>query len=297
MPVYNAVRFVAQATQSVLAQTFADFEFVILDDGSTDGSKAILDHFARRDPRVRFVSRQHKGLVATLNEGLALATAPLVARMDADDLCDAKRVELQVAALNVNPALVAVGCWAAVIDEDGSRLGDFMTPLTHEQIETYHLRGDSAIHHPSVMFRAEAVRELGGYRDFVTCQDFDLWLRLGEVGRLANLPERLITKRLFPGSIVATTLDERQAVLAQIMADAWRRRNLPGSPPRPRQPIADHGDLFRQWGWMALKSGQVATSRRHARRALRAQPFHRESWLLMACALRGRWQPDASAQR
>ena len=138
------------------------------------------------------------------------------------------------------------------------------------------------------MFRTEAVRELGGYRDFVTCDDFDLWLRLGEVGRLANLPERLITKRLFTGSIVATTLDQRQAVLAQIMADAWRRRQLPGSPPPPRHPIADHADLFRQWGWMALKSGQIATSRRYARKALRVQPFNRASWLLMTCALRRR---------
>jgi hypothetical protein len=162
-----------------------------------------------------------------------------------------------------------------------------MTPLTHEEIETSHLRGDSAIHNPSVMFRTEAVRELGGYRDVVTCEDFDLWLRLGEVGRLANLPELLITKRLRLGSVVATTLDRRQDELAEIMADAWRRRSLPGSPPQPSHPIADHGDLLRQWGWMALKVGQVATSRRYARKALRAQPLKRESWLLMACALRG----------
>jgi glycosyltransferase involved in cell wall biosynthesis len=288
MPVYNTERFVAETTESVLAQTFGDFEFLIIDDGSTDRSKAILDDFARRDPRVRVVSRPNKGLVATLNEGLALAAASLVARMDADDLCDPARFERQVAAMNGDPALVAVGCCAAAIDEDGNRLGDYMTPLTHEQIETYHLRGDSAIHHPSVMFRTEAVRELGGYRDLVPCEDFDLWLRLGEVGRLANLPERLITKRLFPGSIVATTLDKRQRVLGRIMADAWRRRNLPGNPPPPPQPVADRADLFRQWGWMALKGGHVATSRRYARKALRAQPFHGGSWRLMACSLRGR---------
>jgi hypothetical protein len=288
MPVYNAERFVAEAIESVLAQTFTDFELLILDDGSSDRSRAILDAFARRDPRVRIVGRPHRGVAATLNHGLALASAPFVARMDADDLCDPARFERQVAALKADPALLAVGCWAATIDEEGNRLGDFMTPLTHEEIETCHLRGDSAIHHPSVMFRTEAVRELGAYRDFAPHEDFDLWLRLGEVGRLANLPERLITKRLYLGSIVATTLDERQRVLTQIMADAWRRRDLPGSPPAPRQPIANHADFYRQWGWMALKVGQVAMSRRYARKALRAQPFHGESWLLMACALRGR---------
>src|SRR5688500_4258827 len=100
MPVYNTERFVAETTESVLAQTFSDFEFLIIDDGSTDGSKAILEGFARRDPRVRVVSRANKGLVATLNEGLALATAPLVARMDADDLCDPTRFKKQVKAMN-----------------------------------------------------------------------------------------------------------------------------------------------------------------------------------------------------
>ncbi len=139
------------------------------------------------------------------------------------------------------------------------------------------------------MFRTEAVRKLGGYRDFVTCEDFDLWLRLGEVGRLANLPERLITKRLFAsGASSPRRSTSASASSKQIMADAWRRRNLPGSPPAAAATDRERADLFRQWGWMALKVGQVATSRRYARKALRAQPLDSESWLLMACALRGR---------
>ena len=288
MPVYNTERFVAETTESVLAQTFADFEFIIIDDGSTDRSREIVENFARRDPRVRVISRPNKGLVATLNEGLAAATGPLIARMDADDLCDPRRFELQVTRLNEDSGLVAVGCCAAAIDEDGNRLGDYATPLGHEEIESSHLHGDSAIHHPSVMFRTEPVRRLGGYRELVPCEDFDLWLRLGEVGRLANLPDRLITKRLFPGSIVATTLDKRQRVLKQIMAETWQRRGLPGTPPQPSQPVADRADLFRQWGWMALKGGHVATSRRYALKSLKAQPFHGGSWRLMACSLRGR---------
>jgi hypothetical protein len=203
-------------------------------------------------------------------------------------LCDPRRFEKQVKALNDDPGLVAVGCGSAAIDEEGNALGDYPTPLTHEEIEASHLRGESAIHHPSVMFRTEAVRQLGGYRDLVPCEDFDLWLRLGEVGRLANLPERLITKRLFPGSIVATTLDKRQRVLERIMGEAWQRRRLPGSPPPPPQPIAHRADLFRQWGWMALQGGHVRTSRRYAFKAVTAQPFRGESWRLMACSLRGR---------
>jgi glycosyltransferase involved in cell wall biosynthesis len=288
MPVYNTERFVAQTTESVLAQTFCDFELLAIDDGSTDGSRAILKSFAKRDPRVRVISRPNKGLVGTLNEGLELARGEFVARIDADDLCDPSRFELQLNALNDDPNLVAVGCCAAAIDEDGNRLGDYSTPLTHEDIEASHLKGDSAIHHPSVMFRTRVVRDLGGYRDLVPCEDFDLWLRLGEVGRLANLPERLITKRLFPGSIVATTLDKRQRVLKRIMDEAWQRRQLPGSPPPAPQPIADRADLFRQWGWMALKGGHLRTSRRYAFKAVKAQPFRSASWRLMACSLRGR---------
>jgi glycosyltransferase involved in cell wall biosynthesis len=288
MPVYNTERFVAQTTESVLAQTLRDFELIAIDDGSTDRSREILEGFARRDPRVRVVSRPNKGLVATLNEGLALARAPLVARIDADDLCDPRRFEKQVRALSDDPRLVAVGSCSAAIDEDGNALGNYPTPLSHEEIEKEHLRGHSSIHHPSVMFRTEVVRQLGGYRELVPCEDFDLWLRLGEVGRLANLPDNLITKRLFPGSIVATTLDKRRRVLEQIMREAWGRRQLPGAPPPPPDVIADRADLLRQWGWMALQGGHVKTSRRYALKALRAQPFRGETWRLIACSIRGR---------
>src|SRR5688572_15803312 len=96
MPVYNTERFVAETTESVLAQTFRDFEFIVIDDGSTDRSREILENLAKRDARVRVISRANKGLVATLNEGLTLARSPLIARMDADDLCDPRRFELQV---------------------------------------------------------------------------------------------------------------------------------------------------------------------------------------------------------
>jgi glycosyltransferase involved in cell wall biosynthesis len=288
MPVYNTERFVAETTESVLAQTFGDFELIAIDDGSTDRSREILECFAKRDPRVRVVSRPNRGLVATLNEGLALAKAPLIARIDADDLCHPQRFEKQVQTLNEDGRLVAVGSCSAAIDEEGNALGDYPTPLSHEDIEKQHLRGQSSIHHPSVMFRTEAVRRLGGYRELVPCEDFDLWLRLGEIGRLANRPENLITKRLFPGSIVATTLDRRRRVLEQIMSEAWQRRHLPGNPPAPPEVISDRADLLRQWGWMALQGGHVKTSRRYALKALRAQPFRGETWRLIACSIRGR---------
>ena len=289
MPVYNAERFVAQTVNTILGQTLGDFEFLIINDGSTDGSLAILQDYAKRDPRIRLVSRPNTGYVAALNEGLGLARAQLVARIDADDLADPRRLELQAARMRQEPQLVALGSNALAIDEDGNLLGDYSVPLTHEEIEASHLRGSSAIHHPAVMLRPEAVKRVGGYRkELMPCEDYDLWLRLGEVGRLANLPETLLTKRLFVGSAVATNLANQEKLVKQILGEAWQRRRLEGSPQMPPRRLRDRADLYRQWGWMALRGGHLRTSRRYAVRAIVSRPLDKASWRLAFCSLRGR---------
>ena len=288
MPVYNAGRFVTETVESVLAQTMRDFECLIIDDGSTDDSLVILRRFAAGDSRIRVISRANTGYVRALNDGLERATAPLVARIDADDISDPHRFELQLARMNAEPNLVALGSNASAIDEAGQLLGDYDVPLTHEEIDASHLRGSSAIHHPAVMLRAEAVRKVGGYRaQFMPCEDFDLWLRLAEVGRVANLPERLLKKRLLVGSAVATNLQKQRRLVEQILRETWQRRGLSGQPALPPRRLNDRADLLRQWGWMALKSGQVGTGRKYAIKALVEKPFDKLSWRLAACALRG----------
>jgi glycosyltransferase involved in cell wall biosynthesis len=289
MPVYNADRYVAATTDCILGQTFDDFEFIIIDDGSTDRSKDILQSYARKDARIRLISRPNTGYVTALNEGLGMARGELIARMDADDLSDPARFELQVKRFREEPELVALGSCATAIDAEGELLGDYSVPLTHDEIEAAHLRGQSSIHHPAVMMRPEAVRKVGGYRkEFMPCEDYDLWLRLGEVGRLANLSERLLTKRLMAGSAVAKTLDKQEALVEQILEQAWRRRGLAGDPHIPGRVLYHRADLYRQWAWMALKEGQVGTSRRYAFKAIFSQPFRPASWRLIACTLRGR---------
>ena len=288
MPVYNAERFVAQTVESVLAQTFTDFEFLIINDGSTDRSLEILQGYANKDSRIRLISRPNTGYVAALNEGLELARSELIARIDADDLSHPRRLELQVARMQTEPELVALGSNAYAIDEGGRMLGDYDVPPTHEEIEANHLRGSSSIHHPAVMLRREAVRRVGGYRkELMPCEDFDLWLRLGEVGRLANLPAKLLTKRLMPGSAVASNLAKQAKLVKQIVDETWRRRSLPDAPQvrasRLRRPV----DLYLQWGWMALKSGNVSTSRRYAVRAIVSRPMETAPWRLALCSLRG----------
>jgi glycosyltransferase involved in cell wall biosynthesis len=119
MPVYNAERYVSEAIESVLSQTFKDFEFLILDDGSTDGSLAILKGHAERDPRIRLTSRPNKGLAPTLNELMDQARGEFVARMDADDVSLPERLERQADYLRKHPDCVIVGCHALVMDSDG----------------------------------------------------------------------------------------------------------------------------------------------------------------------------------
>jgi len=285
MPVYNTQRWVGAALRSILAQTDGDFELIVIDDGSTDGTLAATREAAGGDPRARIISRANTGIVGALNEGLALARGEFIARMDGDDLCDPRRFDLQATRLRREPALVALGSCALAIDPDGRLLGPADVPLEHEQIEARHLDGDSCIYHPSVMMRAAAVRAVGGYRDFCPVEDFDLWLRLGEVGRLANLPERLFTWRRTASGIVASQAQRRVRALEAVLQEAWQRRRLPGRPPEAEPRLLSRGELFRQWAWMALDSGERRTGRLYARRAIAAQPWSWQSWRLLAHAL------------
>ena len=289
MTLYNAEAFVVETMESVLAQTFDDFEFVIVDDGSTDRSLAIVRRFQKQDPRVRILSRPNTGIVGALNDGLQACVGEYVARIDADDLCESERLSLQVARLDKAPDLVALGCCAIAVDPKGRELGAFDVPLSHEDIERNHLQGVSSIHHPAVMMRREAVNRAGGYREgFCPAEDYDLWLRLGEIGRLENLPQRLIRKRLTLSGIVASTLDRQRDVVKRALADAYERRGLADAPEPSLGEVRRTRDILQQWGWMALQTGRVGAARLYAVKSLVCSPWNLSSWRLAYCAMRGR---------
>ena len=197
LPVHNCERYVAEAIESILAQTFTDFEFLIVDDGSTDGTLSILNRFAARDSRIRVISRPNTGIVGALNEMLGLARADLVARMDADDVALPVRFERQVRYLDEHPECVMVGSRVTIIDPDGDALTEMGDALSHEQIVTDLLNyKGQMVYHPAVIYRRKAVLDLGGYRpECREAEDLDLFLRLAEVGQIVNLPEPLLKYR------------------------------------------------------------------------------------------------------
>jgi glycosyltransferase involved in cell wall biosynthesis len=302
MPVYNAERYLAEAVESILGQTLGDFEFLILDDGSTDGSRRILEGYAARDRRIRLTSRANRGLVATLNELIDQAQGEFLARMDADDIALPERFQRQVDYLRAHPECSVVGCRTRVIDPDGDSLCDWFTAEPHAVIETLLLRGEavgSVLCHPSVLMRRDAVLAAGKYREFAIGEELDLFLRLAESSRLAILPEVLLKYRVHAESFThrPSRMVLRHDCRRDIVEAARRRRNLPPAlvpqaPPAvsPQVPPAvpvPSGDR-EAWVWWALGAGHVRTARKHAWRAFARHPWAIRTWKLLYCALRGR---------
>jgi len=291
MPVYHADRYVREATESILNQTFTDFEFIIIDDGSTDDSHQILEELARRDSRIRLVSRPNTGYTIALNEALALARAPYLARMDADDISMLNRFEKQIAFLRANPDCIVVGSRILTIDPFGSPLYEPRHKLVHDAIEAELLAGVGwAIVHPASMMLREQVIAIGGYRvEMEPSEDLDLFLRLSERGKIANLPDVLLHYRQHAKSVNHTRYEEQNRATRKIVAEAYARRGvrLPDNwtlPKRETLPMQKEIDM---WAWVALKNGNVSAARRHAMSLVRMAPFSLSSWRLMYCALRG----------
>ncbi|MFO0888513.1 MAG: glycosyltransferase [Isosphaeraceae bacterium] len=293
MPVYNGERYLAEAVESILAQTLVDFEFLIIDDGSTDGSLRILQRYAEQDPRIRLISRPNKGLTATLNELIDLARGEFIARMDADDVSLPERLERQVDYLRANPGCVVVGCRALVIDPDGDPVSVRFNGLAHEELDAQNLDGSrqSALCHPSVLMRRQALVESGKYRQqFQYCEDLDLWLRMAERGRLGNLPEVLIKYRVHEDNKSNHRVARSRDDFWQVLTEARQRRGLPVGqlPPGPRGSEGRPDEsIHRTWGWQALMGGFVSTARKHAWKFLRQEPFSIDAWKLLKSSLIG----------
>jgi glycosyltransferase involved in cell wall biosynthesis len=203
MPVYNAERYLNDSIQSILNQTFKDFEFIIINDGSTDHSKKILEKFKKEDKRIVLINNtKNLGLQKTLNRGLKIAKGRYIARMDADDISLPNRLGIQFSYLEKNKDIFLIGGSAIVIDEEGEKIGSLLKGNNPKKIQKKLLKYNPFVH-PSIMFRN--TKEFFYREKFICSEDYDLYLRMISNKKLiVNIPDFLIRYRITKNSFVST---------------------------------------------------------------------------------------------
>ena len=228
MPVYNGEHYLAGAIDSILAQTFADFEFIIVDDGSADGSAAIIREYARRDARIRSLRMDsNQGISNALNQGIAAARGEFIARMDSDDVSLPQRFQTQLDYLRAHPDVGVLGSAMQTVDENLAHQAVWKYPVPHSMIVYRMLTNSSGFGHPSTMTRRSLLSDVGGYKAAPGgAEDLDLWMRLASRTRFANLPDTLLLYRRHAGALT-TTRDAALRADAQRLRSAALQRLLP----------------------------------------------------------------------
>jgi len=226
MSVFNGEKYLHEAINSILQQTFTDFEFIIVDDGSTDSTCRIIQSY--NDSRIFLISRANKGLVASLNEAILSAKGIYIGRQDADDVSHSARLQTEVFFLRNNPKYVAVGSWFEEFNE-GSPLRINRTPVTDSLVRLRLVWG-TCFGHGSVMFVRQAAIDAGLYRQAMwPAEDYDLWTRLSSFGALANIPRILYRYRLHKESISEKNSSKQRQLAKEISlsyALKFRRNDL-----------------------------------------------------------------------
>jgi glycosyltransferase involved in cell wall biosynthesis len=291
MPVFNCRPYLAEAIASVLTQTFAGFELLIVDDGSTDGSAGIMDRAAAADGRIRVLRRANTGIVGALNEGVAAARGELLARMDGDDVALPGRFQAQVDFLLAHPECVAVGTAVEIIDSFGARVDRHHPPTGHVAIVADLLRGNGgALIHPSAVFRTGALHAVGGYDPaFGRAEDLDLYFRLGRYGQLANLAATGLRYRHHARSVSFHHRETQRDQVTRILTREFALRGMPA------EPFALHGhtdlsagQLHARYACTALAHGRRATAVRHGLCAVLHAGADHECWRALRYALTAR---------
>ena len=288
MPGYNAGRYIREAIESALAQTFTDFELLIINDGSTDDTLAIIQSFS--DPRIRLISRENRGLIASLNEGIHAARAPLIARHDADDIMLPQRLEMQHAYITANPDYAVVGSDVAYIDKDGVYVSEQAAPDGHTYAEIVQRRFHKCpFLHPTVLFQKSAVIEVGGYpAGALQFEDWLLWVRVMEQHKVCNLREVLVQMRINPESV---TIDERwrpaafhEARMRSLKAGVVSAEDyetimaiVKGQDFSGYKKASYHAFVAKKYLW---DNPQPALARRHLAKVIKSYPAKPESYLL-----------------
>jgi glycosyltransferase involved in cell wall biosynthesis len=294
MAVRDGASFLEDALASLANQEFQDFEIVLVDNGSRDETARIIGTWAKREPRLRPFRLDRPGLARSLCFAASLARAPILARLDSDDIAMPSRLGAQYAAIQRNPSLGLLGSAAEVIDDLGQKIGERHLPATDWELRQF-LKSGNPFVHSSVMMRREAYERAGGYRDGLrVCEDFDLWCRMAEVTEIANLDIPLVRYRLHREGMsfrqtTRVALTDACIIAAQHARRAGKPEPFDRGMPKlrhalalldmPRDEILDRA-LKATTGSarLALEFGERARSRRIRRRAYRllvALPFGR----------------------
>lgn len=220
LPVRDGAAYLREALDSVLAQTLAELELVVVDDGSRDATPEILQGY--RDPRMRVVRQERRGLVTALRQGLEATWAPYVARMDADDVALPRRLERQVAVLDEVSGAGLVVPGVAVVDPDGRVVERIVLPAGHGDV-VRRLLLRNPITHGAVVLRRAAVEEVGGYREqYGANEDYDLWRRLARGWELRAIPDVLYRYRRHPAGVTSRQVADRVAARERLRDELWR---------------------------------------------------------------------------
>jgi glycosyltransferase involved in cell wall biosynthesis len=290
MPVFNGEQYLAAAIESVLSQTLPDFELILIDDGSADGSGNIIRRHAARDSRIVARFLEHRGVAAARNQGVELASGRFVAFLDADDVAEPDRLALQREHLERRTDCVALGGQILFVDQDGWPLYRSDLPTDHTAIDEAHLSGVGCVlSQGTSAISRDAIIRVGGFRSqFQVAEDLDLLLRLAEIGRLANLTEPVIRCRLHRDSLTQSHLESGHRFTAAAIQEARTRRGLPPAavvvPEAPRRSPATES-MFR--AMKAHRSGFHRTARRYALRSLRQAPLDPAAWRVALVVVRG----------
>ena len=256
MSVYNGARWIEEAIESVLQQGFRDFEFVIIDDGSTDESLRCIRQYEERDQRIIVVKKARTGLADSLNIGIRMARGRWIARLDADDVCERERLERQMLVARADPSIVLLGTRSTHIDEFG-RLGKtYKYPTDHQFLVRNLVTGRKFFAHSSALFRKDAALTVGGYRPRIRrAQDRDLWLRVLEFGRIGALPVSLIRYRIHAGQVSNDESGRRQIVDSRIAMTSYYLRQM--RYPDPVEQSDSEFEEFRSWMVLGLEKEGV----------------------------------------
>lgn len=291
MPVYNGEKFLKEAIDSILNQTFTDFEFLIVNDGSTDGTEAII--LSYNDPRIKLITQPNGGVAKALNTGLKQASGKYIARMDADDFSTPERLQIQYDFLQQNPGYILIGSDVNYISEEGEFIFRYINPAyTHEQLKNV-IYQDCSFVHSTVFFVKEIAISLGGYPERAhSFEDHLLWTKFIREGKICNLEMVLGSYRF---NVSSVTIDEKDMDknFLRIKRKALQtgelsiedEKGLLSSKKKlsnAKKECSYNRMLGKKYLW---NNYQPAKARKHLIKAIQAEPFNVKSYMLWGMSL------------